>query len=94
MATGKRLTALEMPEDDMAVPAAAVPAEEFSRPAQHSIPLPPIPVAPKRQIMVQLSVKAPNELVERLERMTRVTGAQKQAVLAAALDAYLGGHGY
>ncbi len=94
MATGKRLTALEMPEEDISIPAATAPAEEVSRPAQHSIPLPPIPAAPKRQVMVQLSVKAPNELVERLERMTRVTGAQKQAVLAAALDAYLGGHGY
>ena len=44
--------------------------------------------------MVQLSIKAPLALVERLEGMTKSTGAQKQAVLAAALDAYLRGHGY
>jgi predicted transcriptional regulator len=44
--------------------------------------------------MVQLSVKAPHALVERLERMNTSTGAQKQAIIAAALDAYLRGHGY
>ncbi len=93
MTTGKRLTTLEMPEEDEApVPSASAP--ETLRRAPQSIPLPPIPVAPRREIMVQLSVKAPNALVERLERMTKATGAQKQAVLAAALDAYLGGHGY
>jgi predicted DNA-binding protein len=44
--------------------------------------------------MVQLSIKAPLVLVERLERMNTQTGAQKQSILAAALDAYLRGHGY
>ena len=59
-----------------------------------TIPLPPIPAAPRREIMVQLSIKAPLVLVERLERMNTQTGAQKQSILAAALDAYLRGHGY
>jgi hypothetical protein len=103
----KRLTALELPDEEDAaqraqfvasapVPGvgAPAPATEAAPPPGHSIPLPPIPPAPKREIMVQLSVKAPNALVERLERMTKATGAQKQAVLAAALNAYLGGHGY
>jgi predicted DNA-binding protein len=44
--------------------------------------------------MVQLSIKAPINLVERLEAMAAQTGAQKQAVIAAALDAYMRGHGY
>ena len=109
MAIGKRLTVLEMPEDDdeiapksasntppeptpaTAPPAAKKPAEP-TRPS--SIPLPPIPAAPRREIMVQLSIKAPLALVERLESLTKATGAQKQAVLAAALEAYLQGHGY
>lgn len=100
--SGKRLPALEMPEDDPDVSAAPPPvpptgpapraAVPSSSPA--SIPLPPIPAAPRREIMVQLSIKAPLALVERLEGMTKQTGAQKQAVLAAALDAYLQGHGY
>ena len=102
MATvGKRLTALEMPEEEI-VPV-AVPgsppvvtglAQNLSYHAPTSIPLPPIPPAPKREIMVQLSVKAPLALVERLEHMNTSTGAQKQAIIAAALDAYLRGHGY
>jgi hypothetical protein len=69
-------------------------AQDLSHHAPASIPLPPIPPAPKREIMVQLSVKAPHALVERLERMNASTGAQKQAIIAAALDAYLRGHGY
>ena len=109
MAIGKRLTVLEMPEDDDEIapetasnttpertPAPAPPAvkkpSESTRPS--SIPLPPIPAAPRREIMVQLSIKAPLALVERLESLTKTTGAQKQAVLAAALEAYLQGHGY
>lgn len=103
--SGKRSPALEMPEDEVFENAVAtspraptsshVPhntAAASARPA--SIPLPPIPAAPRREIMVQLSIKAPLALVERLEGMTKETGAQKQAVLAAALDAYLTGHGY
>ena len=99
MATGKRLTVLEMPEDDDEItpetlskatlertPAPAPPAvkkpTEPTRPA--SIPLPPIPAAPRREIMIQLSIKAPLALVERLESLTKATGAQKQAVLAAS----------
>ncbi len=102
MASGKRFTTLEMPDDDIAEPMATKDAaiqapasaerKEFRSP--HSIPLPPIPPAPRREIMVQLSIKAPLALVERLEGMTKVTGSQKQAVMAAALDAYLRGHGY
>lgn len=101
MASGKHLTALEMPEEEAVAPPsptqAAAPSQaqrtqSYSRPS--SIPLPPIPPAPRREIMVQLSIKAPLALVERLEGMTKTTGAQKQAVLAAALDAYLQGHGY
>ncbi len=102
MASGKRLPTLEMPDDEggaspsnpaLVVAAAQVQkAPAYNKPA--SIPLPPIPPAPRREIMVQLSIKAPLALVERLEGMTRATGAQKQAVLAAALDAYLQGHGY
>jgi hypothetical protein len=74
MATvGKRLTALEMPEEEI-VPAAgpgspAVATGLAQNPSYHtptSIPLPPIPPAPKREIMVQLSIKAPLALVERL----------------------------
>jgi hypothetical protein len=104
---GKRLTALEMPEEDevqrpvappllvpVATPMAASVAPEPAYQAPQSIPLPPIPPAPKREIMVQLSVKAPHALVQRLERMNSATGAQKQAILASALDAYLRGHGY
>ena len=99
--TGKKLNALELPEEDpphpaepalqVATPPAAAPVY---RSTPSSIPLPPIPAAPKRELMVQLSIKAPLLLVERLEVMTRATGAQKQAVMAAALDAYLQGHGY
>lgn len=101
MASGKRLTALEMPEDEAVAsstplqaiaPTQAEKAEGNLRPS--SIPLPPIPPAPRRELMVQLSIKAPLALVERLEGLTKATGAQKQAVLAAALDAYLRGHGY
>ena len=101
MAVGKRLTVLEMPDDDddatpERAPAPTPPAvkkpTEPTRPS--SIPLPPIPAAPRREIMVQLSIKAPLALVERLESLTKATGAQKQAVLAAALEAYLQGHGY
>jgi hypothetical protein len=104
MATvGKRLTALEMPEEEhipSEVPGPPPPpvvtslAQNLPYQPPTSIPLPPIPPAPKREIMVQLSVKAPHALVERLERMNSNTGAQKQAIIAAALDAYLRGHGY
>ena len=101
MAIGKRLTALEMPEDEEVAPnmspvesLAASPRRTASNSKPSSIPLPPIPAAPRREIMVQLSIKAPLALVERLEGMTKATGAQKQAVMAAALDAYLQGHGY
>jgi hypothetical protein len=96
MATvGKKLTTLEMPEEDHASqPVATSLAQDLSYRAPTSIPLPPIPPAPKREIMVQLSVKAPHALVQRLERMNTITGAQKQAIIAAALDAYLRGHGY
>lgn len=104
---GKKLNALELPEEDLPhpvepAPRAATPRAPAPAPAPaladrstpSSIPLPPIPAAPKRELMVQLSIKAPLLLVERLEAMTRATGAQKQAVMAAALDAYLQGHGY
>lgn len=101
MATGKRLTALELPEEEevnpmpMSADLATVPAKRITAAGRPSlIPLPPIPAAPRREIMVQLSIKAPLALVERLEGMTKATGAQKQAILAAALDAYLQGHGY
>ena len=101
MAIGKRLTALEMPEDEEVAPnmppvepVSASPRRTASNSRPSSIPLPPIPAAPRREIMVQLSIKAPLALVERLEGMTKATGAQKQAVMAAALDAYLQGHGY
>lgn len=103
MAIGKRLTVLEMPEEDEdevseAAPARAPTPAPQKKPSPSarasSIPLPPIPAAPRREIMVQLSIKAPLALVERLEALTRTTGAQKQAVLAAALEAYLHGHGY
>ena len=114
MVVGKRLTALEMPEEDV-VPAPTVPFTEpviasppptpapvaERRPsavtdyqAPTSIPLPPIPAAPLRRVMVQLSIKAPVDLVDRLEVMASATRAQKQAVIAAALDAYMRGHGY
>ena len=63
-------------------------------PAPQQILLPPIPSGPVRRIMVQLSIKAPIELVDRLEGMTKKTGAQKQAIIAAALEAYMRGHGY
>lgn len=103
---GKKLTTLEMPEEDepamMAVVAApAPPLVAEARPeaaidhqAPRSIPLPPIPAAPVRRVMVQLSIKAPVDLVDRLEAMANSTRAQKQAVIAAALDAYMRGHGY
>lgn len=98
---GKKLNALELPEEDLPhpvepAPRAATPTASAlaNRSTPSSIPLPPIPAAPKRELMVQLSIKAPLLLVERLETMTRATGAQKQAVMAAALDAYLQGHGY
>ena len=98
---GKKLNALELPEEDLPhpvepAPRAATPRAPAlaDRSTPSSIPLPPIPAAPKRELMVQLSIKAPLLLVERLEAMTRATGAQKQAVMAAALDAYLQGHGY
>lgn len=101
MASGKRLLPLEMPEDDSPQPehhSARQPAtaepEQAIRKTRTSIPLPPIPPARKRELMVQLSIKAPHKLVERLERMNLETGAQKQAILAAALEAYLDGHGF
>lgn len=107
MAIGKRLTVLEMPEDDedevseaasarapTPAPTPAPPKKPSPSARASSIPLPPIPAAPRREIMVQLSIKAPLALVERLEALTKTTGAQKQAVLAAALEAYLHGHGY
>ena len=101
MAVGKRLTALEMPDDDLLVTpaqshAAMTPPTRGARPynTPSSIPLPPIPPAPRREVMIQLSIKAPLALVDRLEVMIKATGAQKQAVTAAALDAYLRGHGY
>src|SRR4051812_11171150 len=105
MASGKKLPTLEMPEDEPhlsgsvggspnAPQLAAAPKEAPVRRVATSIPLPPIPPARKREIMVQLSIKAPHRLVERLERMNQETGAQKQAILAAALQAYLDGHGY
>ena len=101
MAVGKRLTTLEMPEDEEVAPSmppvepvSVSPRRTASNSRTSSIPLPPIPAAPRREIMVQLSIKAPLALVERLEGMTKATGAQKQAVMAAALDAYLQGHGY
>jgi hypothetical protein len=97
----KRLTALEMPEDEphglAGVPErevlAAVQVPE-RRTAPQTILLPPIPDVPPRVVMVQLSIKAPLALVDRLERMRTTTGAQKQQIIAAALDAYLRGHGY
>jgi len=102
---GKRLTTLEMPEEDAeaATPSMVTPSMprvEVVQPqtvefrAPQSIPLPPIPAAPVRRMMVQLSIKAPVDLVERLEAMASQTRAQKQAVIAAALDAYMRGHGY
>lgn len=102
---GKRLTALELPEEDAApatppTVASPVPVVEVVQSqtadshAPRSIPLPPIPAAPVRRVMVQLSIKAPIDLVERLEAMASQTRAQKQAVIAAALDAYMRGHGY
>lgn len=93
---GKKLNALELPEEDLPHPVEPAPRAPAlaDRSTPSSIPLPPIPAAPKRELMVQLSIKAPLLLVERLEAMTRATGAQKQAVMAAALDAYLQGHGY
>ncbi len=110
---GKRLTALEMPEEDEPKVAAPTPivAAPSPRPtpapvaeeradlaadyqAPTSIPLPPIPAAPIRRVMVQLSIKAPVDLVDRLEVMANATRAQKQAIIAAALDAYMRGHGY
>lgn len=101
---GKKLSTLELPEEEVLdpIPQRSADPTTASRlivpPVDHrtpnSIPLPPIPPPPKREVMVQLSIKAPLLLVERLESMTRVTGAQKQAVMASALDAYLRGHGY
>jgi hypothetical protein len=105
---GKKLMALEMPEEDepemRAAVAAPAPAPSpvaeahqeavIDHQAPKSIPLPPIPAAPVRRVMVQLSIKAPVDLVDRLETMANSTRAQKQAVIAAALDAYMRGHGY
>lgn len=104
---GKRLTALEMPDEDQSVSVPPVAAVEPPLPAAKvltdvevdyqapgSIPLPPIPPAPVRRVMVQLSIKAPVDLVDRLESMATATRAQKQAIIAAALDAYMRGHGY
>ncbi len=106
---GKRLTALEMPDEDQPVPVAPAAAVELAPlppaaevvtdagadyQAPGSIPLPPIPPAPVRRVMVQLSIKAPVDLVDRLESMATATRAQKQAIIAAALDAYMRGHGY
>ena len=102
---GKRLTTLEMPEEDMetilpSMVASSVQSVDVVPPqvtqikTPQSIPLPPIPAAPVRRVMIQLSIKAPVELVERLETMASQTRAQKQAVIAAALDAYMRGHGY
>ena len=71
-----------------------LPAALAEHAPQPTMALPPIPVVPKRDVMIQLSIKAPLGLVDRLERMRERTGAQKQAVIAAALDAYLRGHGY
>lgn len=90
--SGKRLTTLEMPDEDMP-PAPVAPSLERDM-APRTIPLPPIPPARRREIMVQLSIKVPLPLVERLEKLNSNTGAQKQQIIAAALDAYLGGHGY
>jgi len=106
---GKKFTALEMPEDDEVALVAvrsdvqqkisprmlgtsSPPDVDYQTPS--SIPLPPIPPAPQRRVMVQLSIKAPLDLVQRLELMARQTGAQKQAVIALALDAYMRGHSY
>lgn len=114
---GKKLTVLEMPEEDdievvMAVVPTLAPVSTTLAPAPHSIlgaradattgdyqtpssiTLPPIPAAPVRRVMVQLSIKAPVDLVDRLEAMANATRAQKQAIIAAALDAYMRGHGY
>lgn len=110
---GKKLTALEMPEEDeIEVLPTLAPVSSTAAPIQHpilearadattadyqppsSITLPPIPAAPVRRIMVQLSIKAPVDLVDRLEVMANATRAQKQAIIAAALDAYMRGHGY
>lgn len=112
---GKKLTALEMPEEDepeMVKPVVSTLAAESPVPASRSnpiarqgidpanhqapasIPLPPIPAPPVRRVMVQLSIKAPVDLVDRLEAMANATRAQKQAVIAAALDAYMRGHGF
>ncbi len=56
----KRLTVLEMPEDEMVEPAAVPPAavSKLQEPTVahetlRTIPLPPIPAAPRREIMVQ-----------------------------------------
>lgn len=106
---GKKLTMLEMPEDEDVAsaisrsepvrevsppPLAASSSQNLDYQAPSSIPLPPIPSPPSRRVMVQLSIKAPLDLVQRLELMARQTGAQKQAVIAAALDAYMRGHSY
>ncbi len=105
---GKKLTTLEMPEDEDIAPAVgrseleqkaspsvtALSSHDVNYQAPSSIPLPPIPPPPSRRVMVQLSIKAPLDLVQRLELMARQTGAQKQAVIAAALDAYMRGHSY
>jgi hypothetical protein len=111
---GKKLTALEMPEEEepeVVAPAAPAPAPVAVQPSPPpvtpaqldaaadyqsptSIPLPPIPAAPVRRVMVQLSIKAPVDLVDRLEAMANATRAQKQAIIAAALNSYMRGHGY
>jgi len=89
---GKRLTSLEMPEEDVPPKPTALSAERDQAP--RTIPLPPLPPARRREIMVQLSIKVPLPLVERLEKLNSNTGAQKQQIIAAALDAFLSGHGY
>ena len=101
MASGKRLPALELPEeespivnDDATVTKTHLETPSATAQPTISIPLPPIPPGPRRELMVQLSIKIPLTLVERLEQLTKATGAQKQAVLAAALEAYLKGHRY
>ena len=74
---GKRLTSLEMPEDDATLEPAAVSPERD--PALRTIVLPPIPPARRREIMVQLSIKVPLHLVERLEKLNSSTWRAKAA---------------
>ena len=92
--------ALELTDDDRPQPPSAeAPVQTGeSRPVsagqQHMVPLPPIPPGRSRVVMIQLSVKQPVDLVERLDRMTNTTGALKQEVIRLALESYLAGHGY